>query len=107
MQTRPLKPEAETVSVNKRDLIEAWSLLERLVVSLRKIGSHYAIPQGEAEHTPQQRQQMLEALEQVFTPDLWRELAHGRRVIGEYLPNDEAEAISDQLDYWEPTDNKQ
>jgi hypothetical protein len=101
MEAKTLASGAEQISVDKRDLIEAWSLLERIVISLRKIGSVHAIPQGQVEQTPQQRQQMLEALGEFFNAELWSDLSHARVVIAEYLPEEEAEAISDALSYWQ------
>lgn len=102
MQPQMLASPEQKIAVAKRDLVEAWSLLERLVVSLRKIGSHYAIPSDQTEQTPEQWSAMMTALDEYLTGETAQALAHVRRVLGEYLPDDEAEAISEQLEFWTP-----
>jgi hypothetical protein len=92
----------EIVALRKSDLIEAWSILERLVVSLHKIGSHHATPSSDVPMTPQQRESFLAALEDFFGPDFFREAARARRALSQYIPDEEGEAISDSLKYWEP-----
>lgn len=91
----------QVVSVAKKDLVDAWSVLERVVVSLRTMGSHYATPSADTPMSPEQRQQMLNDLDAYFSPELCRELSNARRLLSEYLPGDEAETISDGLQYWE------
>lgn len=94
-----IKSQTPVVTVAKQDLVEAWSVLEKVVVSLRAMGSHYASPGGshEAEH----RREMLEDLNAYFSPALCKELSRARRLLGEYLPTDETTTLSDALDYWE------
>lgn len=92
----------ETIGVAKADLIAAWAVLENLVVSLHRIGSTFAVPEGMSEQTPDQRCRMLEAIHEFFTPELFREIGRARRLMGDYLPDEEAEAISDALKTWRP-----
>jgi hypothetical protein len=102
MEAKALNPTTDAVMVRKEDLVEAWSLLLRMVISLRKIGSCYAVSHGQTEQTPEQRQNMIEAIAEFMSPELWHELSHVRVALETYLPDDEAEAIADRLSYWQP-----
>lgn len=90
------------IGVPKRDLIEAWSALDKLVVSLRKMGSYYAMPD---EHTPlasDRREAMLEALDKFLSGDTWQELSRARRLLAECLPGEEIEHLSEHvIQYWQ------
>lgn len=90
----------QVIPVSKQDLITAWSVLEKLVVSLHKMGSYHSTSGPDVPMTPEQRQQMLDDLDAYLSPELMRELAKARRALVEYLPSEETEAISDTLDYW-------
>lgn len=100
MELRATVPDA-TVTIAKRDLIEAWSALEKVVVSLHRIGSNYATPSAQHEQTPEQRAEMLDQLDQFLSGDVLRELGRARRVLSDYIPDEEAEYISDNvIRYW-------
>lgn len=90
-----------TVPVAKSDLIAAWSLLESMVVSLHRIGSHFSVASPQDKLSDEDRRRMLDAIDAYFTPERMKEMARARRLLGEYLPDDEAEAISEQLDFWQ------
>jgi hypothetical protein len=103
MDTQTLMPPETPIAMTKRDLLEVWSVLEKVVVSLRKIGSEYAIPMDQADQTPEQRRQMLEAFEDFFNPELFTELARARRLVVAHLPNEETEYISENIiRFWSP-----
>jgi hypothetical protein len=95
----------EAVAVSKGDLIAAWSILERVVVSLHKMGSHFATSSPDQELEPSRHLEMLGELDRFFTPELMRELSKARGALASYLPEDEAEALSDRLAIWKPTGN--
>jgi hypothetical protein len=99
----PGPPPADVLTVEKRTVVEAWAMLERLVVSLRAIGSHHAAPAGEP-LAADRRAAMLAALDQLFDAGTFAEMARVRRSLGDLLPDDEAEAISEGLNYWLPPD---
>lgn len=101
MEAKVLETENQSIPIAKCDLIRAWTVLEKLVVSLRKMGSFYSTPDAHTALPPDQRQKMLEDLDTYFSPEMVRELSVARRVLGEYLPDDEAEAISERLKFWE------
>jgi hypothetical protein len=101
MGSKTAVDDALAVSVVKRDLLEAWSVLEKLVVSLRKIGTAHAIKEGQANQTSNQRQMELEALDGFLSPELLRELSRARRVLADHLPVHELEALSEHsIEYW-------
>jgi len=89
-------------------LVAAWSVLELVTVSLHQIGSAHAVASDQGgRQTIEQRRHMLEALDAFFSPELLRQMAQARRTLGEYLSDDEAESISDRLDYWSDRTSKQ
>jgi hypothetical protein len=89
------------VPVAKRDMVEVWSVLEKLVVSLRKIGSAHAVADGQGKQTPDQRCREIDALDRFLSPELLRELSRARRLLAEYLPNDELEELSEHsIEFW-------
>ncbi len=102
MEARSLSPAVARVIVSRGDLVQAWSVLERLTVSLRRLGSHYAIPQGQAALSEARRREMLESLDSLFSPELCRDIAHARRLLSAHLPDEEAEALADHLETWRP-----
>jgi hypothetical protein len=95
-------PEADSLSVKKRDLINAWLVLEKLVVSLDKIGSAYATP-SEAEFSEQRAQEMYAEVGRFVTDNILNDANRYRIPLGNYLPNDEAETLSDEVEYWKPS----
>ena len=91
----------EVVAVGKADLIEAWSAVDRLVVSLATIGRCYGQPCGKP-WDEQQHQDMLQALDHCFSPDLYQHLRRARRALTKYVPRDEAiDLAENEIDYWE------
>ncbi len=97
-----MQPRDQTVPIVKRDLIQAWSVLERLAVSLQKIGSHFATAGPDVPLSASRRRQMLEELDAFFSSALYDDIAKARRALCEYLDHDEGEMISDQLEFWQP-----
>ena len=93
---------APAIPVARPDLVAAWTVLEKRVVSLRKMGSYYATPGPDVPLSPEREQSMLRDLDAYFSPELVGEISKARRLLGEYLPDDEAEAISEALEYWRP-----
>jgi hypothetical protein len=107
MKTKAVAPKSSVIPVSRKDLIAAWSVLEKVVVSLRKIGSAFAVPEGQADQTPEQRQVELKALDDFISPQVLRELSHARRLLAEYLPSEEIERLSENsIEFWSPSDTK-
>lgn len=94
------------VIVPKADLIVAWAFLERLVVSLRKIGGEYSTPDAQTPLEPERRRQMLEDLDRFIDAQFCKDATRARRALANHLPDgDEAERIADALTLFEPTRN--
>jgi hypothetical protein len=102
---------SEEIMVSKRDLIQVWSVLENLRVSLHRIGSAYArdsknssAPSNQSDQQVSRlHHQELEALGAYLTPELYSEVADAWRVLSEYLPDEETAALAEeQIHYWEP-----
>ena|SRR5437667_232231 len=86
----PTAPAKARVAVDKADLVEAWSLLENLAVSLDQIGG--------ALDDPEDRRF---ALEDYISGDLARAINEARMKLGRYLPDAEAEELSENsIPYW-------
>ena len=94
---------AESIVVRKDDLVDAWLSLERLVVGLHRIGSHYGTSGPDVPLTAEHRVEMLAEIDRLIDPSFFRRLGKARVALSRYLPNDEAEALSDALDYYQPT----
>jgi hypothetical protein len=100
----------ETIEVSKNDLLKVRSVLENLRVSLHQIGSTHALdcqktnmPADHMSQRAQTRCQLeLEALGAYFTPELYRQIAEAWRIISEYIPDEDTEALVEQeIPYWE------
>ena len=102
-QSSTREPVPEMVVVRKDDLVLAWLGLERLVVGLHRIGSYYSTPSAEVGLAPAQHAEMLEEIARLLDHDFYRKLGKARVTLSRYLPNDEAETLSDGLDYYQPT----
>ena len=59
MNAKLLQPETEKIAVAKPDLVAAWALMERVVVSLRKMGSYYSTPGPDVPLPPEKQREML------------------------------------------------
>ena len=104
MKTKVLDVETESIELPKRDIIQAWSVLEKLTVSLRKIGSHFSLPAGQIEQSPESRAAMLDELDRFISLELFKEIGSARMALLEHLPPDEAEYLSELvIQYWKPT----
>ncbi len=92
--------EAAPVKVSKPDLLAAWSILENLAVSLDQIGGFF----GDSDGGPPDekgRLALLEALKDYLSPTLIGKINDARVQLGRYVEDEEAEAISANIDYWD------
>jgi hypothetical protein len=90
----------ERVEVAKGDLRAAWAVLENLAVSLDQIGSKFA-EQGSSLNGAESLRRMQEALDAYLTPELVMAINDARVRLGRYIPDEEAEAIAEQIRYWD------
>ena len=101
MQAKQKTTEAERLEVNKQDLVNGWLVLEKLAVSLDKIGSAYATRTAE-EFTEERRQQMYAEIGRFVVEDIFEDANRFRIPLGDCLPDDQAETLSDQIEYCQP-----
>jgi len=88
------------VEIAKADLLIAWGVLENLAVSFDQIGGVFG-EVGGAPADPERRRALLEALGHYLTPELLRSINDARIRLGGYVPDEEAETLSDRIPYWE------
>jgi hypothetical protein len=90
----------KAIEVAHDDVLTAWSILENLAVSLDQIGAVF----GRLKHAadgPKQQQALQVALASYVTPTLVQEINDARMRLGQYVPDEEAEALSGQIAYWD------
>lgn len=79
------------VEIERRELIDAWSLVECLTVSLDQIGG-----------ACRTEEEATSALRDFITPELIATLSKVRSRLGRYIPEEEAIALSDnEVPYWD------
>jgi hypothetical protein len=106
VEAQVLKADEVSVVVNKRDLMDAWKALEKLVASLGDMGRFHGVPL-DRQQTAQERLAMLEDLSAFVSPEFLRELARARQLLGQYLPDEETEHESEHvIAYWTPREGK-
>ena len=89
----------DIVKVTKRDLIGAWTILENLAVSLDQIGSVFGRETGATNDVTAQ-EELRKALAAYLTPTLVKTINEARVRLGQYIPDAEAEALSECITYW-------
>lgn len=99
MQAKAKSNEVEELAVKKQDLVNAWLVLEKLVVSLDRIGSAYATA-GETDPNNERVQQMYCEVGRFVLDQVFDDANVSRIPLGRYLADDEAEALSEEVEYW-------
>jgi hypothetical protein len=92
--------QVDMVKVAKSDLLAAWTVLENLAVSLDQIGGASGREEGTANGAVN-RQEVQEALVAYLTPELVKAINDARARLGRYIPDAEAEALSEGIAYWD------
>jgi hypothetical protein len=88
------------IEVAKEDVLAAWAILENLPTSLDQIGSVFGRA-NDTLHNPRQQRALQEALAMYLTPRLVQAINDARIRLGQYVPDDEAEALSERIAYWD------
>jgi hypothetical protein len=78
----------------------AWVVLENLAVSFDQIGAVFGQVKGTA-CSPEQQHALQEAIAAYITPALVQAINKARLRLGQYIPDDEAEALSERIAYWD------
>ena len=90
----------QKIAVEKNDLLAAWSILEEMTISFRKIGSAFGQPPNGTvdDHA---RDGLRHALYEYVTPERVQALNRARMILRKYFPVDELEFLSiHQIPYW-------
>jgi hypothetical protein len=90
----------KSIEVAHDDVLAAWTILENLAVSFDQIGAVF----GRLNHAaddPKQQRALQAALAAYVTPTLVQEINDARMRLGQYVPDEEAEALAEQIAYWD------
>ena len=90
----------QLLEIAKDDVLAAWAVLENLAVSFDQIGSVFGQAKGKTCSSEQQHA-LQEALAAYITPALVQAINEARLGLGQYIPDEEAEALSEQIAYWD------
>jgi hypothetical protein len=90
----------DIVRIAKDDVLAAWTVLENLAVSLDQIGGMFGHAEGSGHDSKRQRA-LREALATYLTPTLVQAINDARIRLGQYIPDEEAEALSEHIGYWD------
>ena len=93
---------AQLIEVAKDDVLTAWAVLENLAVSFDQIGATFGQAQGKVCSSEQQRA-LQEAILAYLTPTLVQAINEARIRLGQYISDEEAEALSERIAYWDYT----
>jgi hypothetical protein len=88
------------MEVDREGILAAWATLENLAVSLDQIGAVFGRAK-DALHNPKQQRALQEALAAYLTPSLVQAINDARIRLGQYIPDQEAEARSEKIAYWD------
>ena len=75
-------------------MLAAWTVLENLAVSLDQIGGVFGHAEGSG-HDPKRQRALQEALAMYLTRTLVQAINDARIRLGQYIPDEEAEALSE------------
>jgi type III secretion system FlhB-like substrate exporter len=90
----------ELLEIAKEDVLAAWAVLENLAVSFDQIGAVFGQAKGKTCSSAQQHA-LQEAIEVYITPALVQAINEARLRLGQYIPDEEAEALSEHIAYWD------
>lgn len=90
----------KTIKVAQDDVLAAWTILENLAVSFDQMGAAFGGLKGATDGSKQQRA-LQSALAAYVTPTLVQAINDARIRLGQYISDEEAEALSDHIAYWD------
>lgn len=85
---------------SERTEASLWAVLENLAVSLDHIGSVFGKEKNSGNEVASQYA-LQEALAAYLTPELVKAINDARIRLGQYVPDAEAEALSECIPYWD------
>ena len=90
----------ELLEIAKEDVFAARAVLENLAVSFDQIGVVFGQAKGKT-CSPKQQHALQEAIAAYITPALVQAINEARLRLGQYIPDEEAEALSEHIAYWD------
>ena len=90
----------QLLEIAKDDVLAAWAVLENLAVSFDQIGAVFGQARGKT-CSPEQQHALQEAIGAYITPALVQAINEARLRLGQYIPDEDAEALSEQIAYWD------
>ena len=90
----------DTIEIAKDDMLTAWAILENLAVSFDQIGAVFSGVK-DASHNPERQRVAQEALISYLTPTLVQSINEARSRLGQYISDEEAEALTEHIPYWD------
>jgi hypothetical protein len=90
----------ELMEIAKDDVLTAWAVLENLAVSFDQIGAVFGRAKS-AECSPERQHALQEAIVAYLTPALVQAISEARTRLGQYISDEEAEALSEHIAYWD------
>ena len=87
----------DMITVAKDDVLAAWTILENLAVSFDQIGAAFG---GTRDNGAMQQRPWQEALATYLSPTRVQEINEARVRLGQYIPGEEAETLSERIAYW-------
>jgi hypothetical protein len=91
---------AQLIEIAKDDVLAAWAVVENLAVSFDQIGAVFGRAKGAVCSLEQQRG-WQEAIAAYLTPALVQSINEARIRLGQYIADQEAEALSEHIAYWD------
>ena len=90
----------KAIRVTHDDVLAAWTILENLAVSFDQIGAVFGSLKHAADD-PKQQKALQAALAAYVTPTLVQAINDAHIRLGQYIPDEEAEALSERIAYWD------
>jgi hypothetical protein len=90
----------KAIRVAHDDVLAAWTVLENLAVSFDQIGAAFA-GLKHATDEPKQQKALQAALAAYVTPTLVQAINDARIRLGQYVPDEEAETLTERIAYWD------
>jgi hypothetical protein len=90
----------DMIEIARDDVLAAWAVLENLAVSFDQIGAAYGDGK-DTRHSSEQQRALQEALMAYLTPALVQAINEARIRLGQYISDEEAEALSEHIAYWD------
>jgi hypothetical protein len=90
----------ELLEIAKDDVLAAWAVLENLAVSFDQIGAMFVQAKGTM-CSPEQQHALQGAITAYITPALVQAINEARLRLGQYMLDEDAEALSEHITYWD------